>query len=237
MWRMRKSSQTEPKGLATGIRSHKAAANAAGKGGNILEQTRAVRCSAAVELGEDGRVQPGTRSPASFLSAEAESPGADNEPPPGTEGPLAGACVPGRWAQAAEAGGGRRPGPGESVRTYHRGKVSTRPGAGCRDDAGERCAGRQRGKRAGQRGAARGAAVATEAVRRGAPWAREGRAGAFGNGDGPGRRGSGTTAAAARGHNPGGGRRRGEGRGRSTDPPSPVASLPRGGLSQGCWEP
>lgn len=172
-----------------------------------------------------GRAQLGPRSPTSFLPAETEeNPGADNEPPPGAEGPLAGACVPGRWAQAAEAGGGRRPSPIDSVRTYQRGKVSARPGAGCRADAGDRCCGRQRGKRAGQRGAAPGAAVATEAVRRGAPRAREGRAGAFGNGDGPGRRGSGTTAAAARGHNPGGGRRRDAGRGRSTDTPRPCVT-------------
>lgn len=114
-----------------------------------------------------------------------------------------------------EGGGSARPGPARASgnRTYQRGKVSARPRAGCLADAGEHCAGALRGRRAGRRGAARGAAVATEAVRRRTPWAREGRAGAFGNGDGPGRRGSGTTAAAARGHNPGGGRRRGRGAG------------------------
>lgn len=127
-----------------------------------------------------------------------------------------------------EEGGGRARARASALTREGR-KVSARPGAGCRADAGERCAGQQRGRRAGPRGAARGAAVATGAVRRGAPRAREGRAGAFGNGDGPGRRGSGTTAAAARGHNPGGGRWQGGGRGRSTstDPPLPVTS-PRG---------
>lgn len=116
---MRKSLQTELKELATGFPSNEAAENAAGKGGNIQEQTRVARCSARGGEGQRRPEWPGSPPPSKLPLGRSGEPGrADNEPPPGAAGPPAGASVLGRWAQAAEAGGGRRlgparPGPGE----------------------------------------------------------------------------------------------------------------------------